>query len=58
MGRPDHIAVVRAHRGSGTMRAAAWEAEDFDPDAVWGRARALLTGSTPWPQGFVRQEDA
>ncbi|MFE5241765.1 MULTISPECIES: hypothetical protein [unclassified Streptomyces] len=58
VGRPDHIAVVRAHRGRGTMRAAAWEAEDFDPDAVWGRARALLAGTTPWPQGPVRLEDA
>ncbi|MFJ9174614.1 hypothetical protein [Streptomyces sp. NPDC102360] len=58
VGRPDHIAVVRAHRGRGTMRAAAWEAEDFDPYAVWSRARALLTGTTSWPQGFVRLEDA
>ncbi|MFE3518281.1 hypothetical protein [Streptomyces sp. NPDC059166] len=58
VGRPDHIAVVRAHRGRGTMRAAVWEAEDFDPDAVWGRARALLAGTTPWPQGPVRLEDA
>ncbi|MET8690906.1 hypothetical protein ABZV77_42530 [Streptomyces sp. NPDC004732] len=58
VGRPDHIAVVRAHRGRGTMRAAAWEAEDFAPDTVWDRARALLTGTTPWPQGLVRLEDA
>ncbi|MFI5805965.1 hypothetical protein [Streptomyces sp. NPDC051561] len=58
VGRPDHLAVVRAHRGRGTMRAAAWEAEDFDPDAVWRRARTLLTGATPWPQHFVRLADA
>ncbi|MFD7866344.1 hypothetical protein [Streptomyces sp. NPDC059783] len=58
VGRTDHVAVVRAHRGRGTMRAATWEAEDFDPDAVWDRARALLTGTTPWPQGPVRLEDA
>ncbi|WP_328903407.1 MULTISPECIES: hypothetical protein [unclassified Streptomyces] len=57
VGRSDHLAVVRAHRGRGTMRAASWEAEDFDPDAVWSRARALLTGRTPWPQGFARLED-
>ncbi|WP_327352629.1 hypothetical protein [Streptomyces sp. NBC_01304] len=58
VGRPDHIEVVRAHRGRGTMRALTWEAEDFDPDAVWFRARALLTGTTDWPHGLVRLEDA
>ncbi|MDG4861912.1 hypothetical protein P8605_27595 [Streptomyces sp. T-3] len=58
VGRTDHLAVVRAHRGRGTMRATTWEAEDFDPDTVWGRARDLLTGTTHWPHGPVRLEDA
>ncbi|MGW2477738.1 hypothetical protein [Streptomyces sp. NPDC001665] len=58
VGRSDHMAVVRARRGRGTIRAAAWEAEDFDPNAVWSRARAMLTGRAPWPQHFVRLEDA
>ncbi|WP_143041345.1 hypothetical protein [Streptomyces indicus] len=56
--RPDHLAIVRAHRGRGALRATAWTAEDFDPDEVWSRAHSLITGPTPWPHGPVHLEEA
>ncbi|MBC9713095.1 hypothetical protein H9Y04_10990 [Streptomyces sp. TRM66268-LWL] len=49
VGRPDHIETVRAHRGRGALRATSWALEDFEPDEVWTRAHALLTGAAPWP---------
>ncbi|MFI6944169.1 hypothetical protein ACIBI4_33360 [Streptomyces sp. NPDC050418] len=56
--RPDHLDVVRAHRGRGELRATFWAAEDFDPDAVWARAHGLLRGTTPWPHPPVHLEEA
>ncbi len=58
VGRPDHIEIVKAHRGRGALRATAWAVEDFEPDEVWTRARALISGTTPWPQGPIDLEEA
>ena len=42
-GRPDHVRIVRAHRGRGELRSARREFEEFDPDAVWAYALDLIT---------------
>ncbi|GLP63627.1 hypothetical protein TUSST3_02480 [Streptomyces sp. TUS-ST3] len=41
-GRPDHVRIVRAHRGRGELRSARREFEEFDPDAVWACALELI----------------
>ena len=42
-GRPDHVRIVRAHRGRGELRSVRREFEEFDPDAVWAYALDLIT---------------
>ncbi|MEU9167454.1 hypothetical protein AB0D34_06600 [Streptomyces sp. NPDC048420] len=41
-GRPDHVRIVRAHRGRGELRSVRREFEEFDPDAVWAYALDLI----------------
>ncbi|MEV3854898.1 hypothetical protein AB0J38_11280 [Streptomyces sp. NPDC050095] len=52
--RPDHVRIVRAFRGHGSVRATAWDTPGFDAAAVWDAALALITGDTPWPTARPR----
>ncbi|NEB82239.1 hypothetical protein G3I40_44565 [Streptomyces sp. SID14478] len=47
VGRADHVRIVRAFRGHGTVRAAAWTAPRFDAAAVWDAVRPFLAGAAP-----------
>ncbi|MGW7269990.1 hypothetical protein ACWGH5_05690 [Streptomyces sp. NPDC054864] len=53
VGRPDHLRIVRAHRGRGSMRATAWAVDRLAPDDLWTAASALLADPTPWPSPTV-----
>ena len=62
VGRPDHLRIVRAHRGRGTMRATSWTTEPFDTSepsdttepfdtaGTWAAALVLLGDPSPWPE--------
>ena len=43
VGRPDHLRIVRAHRGRGELRSSTREFAAFDPSAVWDHALDLIT---------------
>ena len=49
VGRPDHLRIVRAHRGRGTMRATSWTTEPFDTAETWAAALVLLGDPSPRP---------
>ncbi|MGW6062739.1 hypothetical protein [Streptomyces sp. NPDC055189] len=53
VGRPDHLRIVRAHKDRGAMRATAWTADRFDPDAAWAAAHAIVSDPTSWPGAAV-----
>ncbi|WP_330308006.1 MULTISPECIES: hypothetical protein [unclassified Streptomyces] len=46
VGRPDHVRIVRAHRGRGVLRSAGWETERFDAAEAWAHARHLINNGT------------
>ena len=41
---PPHVSIMRRYRERGTIEAASWEAERFDPEEAWARAKALRGG--------------
>lgn len=43
VGRPDHLRIVRAHRGRGELRSATREFAEFEPSVVWAYALDLIT---------------
>lgn len=46
---PDHVTVMRRHRGRGRLRSVTWTA--IQPDCgIWAQARSYLSGDgTPTP---------
>ncbi|NNN37858.1 hypothetical protein HLK59_47600 [Streptomyces sp. S3(2020)] len=43
VGRPDHLRIVRAHRGRGELRSVTREFATFEPSALWDYALDLIT---------------
>ncbi|MFC4472364.1 hypothetical protein ACFPH6_49190 [Streptomyces xiangluensis] len=43
IGRPDHVRIMRAHRGRGVLRSTAWETERFDMAGTWAYAHRFIT---------------
>ncbi|MGV9877861.1 hypothetical protein [Streptomyces sp. NPDC003006] len=50
VGRPDHLRIVRAHQGRGSMRATSWHADRFDADSAWATALTMLADPAPFKE--------
>ncbi|MFE5793694.1 hypothetical protein ACFQ8C_14125 [Streptomyces sp. NPDC056503] len=43
VGWPPHVAIMRAYHGRGSLASTTWQAETYDPAAIWTHAHSILS---------------